>query len=300
MKSTEMPSHVRSRPADREVARAGSAAVRTRANRGGPTSIGHRAANRVVDILELLAASRGGMALREVSAQLEAPKSSLLPLLRALTARGYLEQTRTGEYRLGPQVLELGSGSAARRELADVARPALAELMRRTGETVFLGMLAADGVSVVYVDKVESEQIIRYSAGVGDRRPLHATATGKAILAFMPAQQREAILNTLPLARHTDRTVTSLAALRGSLEETRRTGVCVSLDEMVRGASGVASPIFDRQGRVAGACAIGGPTDRVRPRLRQLAAEVKDTARGISSLLGHRPHEDRKPAGRTP
>jgi DNA-binding IclR family transcriptional regulator len=254
----------------------------------------------VVDILELLAASRGGMALREVSAQLEAPKSSLLPLLRALTARGYLEQTRSGEYRLGPQVLELGSGSAARRELADVARPALAELMRRTGETVFLGMLAADGVSVVYVDKVESEQIIRYSAGVGDRRPLHATATGKAILAFMPAQQREAILNTLPLARHTDRTMTSPAALRGSLEETRRTGVCVSLDEMVRGASGVASPIFDRQGRVAGACAIGGPTDRVRPRLRQLATEVKDTARGISSLLGHRPHEDRKPAGRTP
>ena len=262
-------------------------------------SIGHRAANRVVDILELLAASRDGMALREVSAQLEAPKSSLLPLLRALTARGYLEQARTGEYRLGPRALELGAGSAARLELADLARPALAELMRRTGETVFLGTLAADGVSVVYIDKVESDQIIRYSAGVGDRRPLHATSTGKAILAFLPAAQREALLDTLPLARHTDRTVTSLTALRGSLEETRRTGVCVSLDEMVRGASGVAAPIFDRHGQVAGACTIGGPTDRVRPRLRQLAAEVKETARRISSLLGHRPHEDRKPAGRT-
>ena len=262
-------------------------------------SIGHRAANRVVDILELLAASRDGMALREVSAQLEAPKSSLLPLLRALTARGYLEQARTGEYRLGPRALELGAGSAARLELADLARPALAELMRRTGETVFLGTLAADGISVVYVDKVESDQIIRYSAGVGDRRPLHATSTGKAILAFLPTEQREALLDTLPLARHTDRTVTSLTALRGSLEETRRTGVCVSLDEMVRGASGVAAPIFDRHGRVAGACTIGGPTDRMRPRLRQLATEVKATARRISSLLGHRPHEDRKPAGRT-
>jgi IclR family transcriptional regulator, acetate operon repressor len=262
--------------------------------------IGHRAANRVVDILELLAASRDGMALREVSAQLEAPKSSLLPLLRALTTRGYLEQVRTGEYRLGPQALVLGAGSAAHLELADVARPALGELMRRTGETVFLGTLAADGASVVFVDKAESEQIIRYSAGVGDRRPLHATSTGKAILAFLPVEQREALLGTLPLARHTERTVTSLAALRGSLEETRRTGVCVSLDELVRGASGVAAPIFDRQGRVAGACAVGGPTDRVRPRLRQLAAEVKDTARRISTLLGHRPHEERKPAGRTP
>jgi DNA-binding IclR family transcriptional regulator len=261
-------------------------------------STGHRAANRVVDILELLAATREGMALREVSAQLEAPKSSLLPLLRALTARRYLEQVRTGEYRLGPQALELGAGSA-RQELADVARPALAELMRTTGETVFLGTLAADGVSVVYVDKVESEHIIRYSAGVGDRRPLHATSTGKAILAFLPVEQCEALLDALPLPRHTERTVTSLAALRGSLDEIRRTGVCVSLDELVRGASGVAAPIFDRRGRVAGACSIGGPTDRVRPRLRQLAAEVKETARGISSLLGHRSHEDRKPAGRT-
>ena len=263
------------------------------------TSIGHRAANRVVDILELLAASRGGMALREVSAQLEAPKSSLLPLLRALTARGYLEQARTGEYRLGPQAVELGAGSAAHLELADVARPALAELMRRTGETVFLGTLAADGVSVIYVDKVESDQLIRYSAGVGDRRPLHATSTGKAILAFLPVAQREAIVDALPLARHTERTVTSPAALRASLEEIQRTGVCVSLDEMVRGASGVAAPIFDRHGRVAGACTIGGPTDRVRPRLRQLAAEVKETARSISALLGYRPHDDRKPAGRT-
>ena len=68
------------------------------------TSSGHRAANRVVDILELVAASRDGLALREVSAQLEAPKSSLLPLLRALTARGYLAQGRSGEYRLARRV----------------------------------------------------------------------------------------------------------------------------------------------------------------------------------------------------
>jgi IclR family acetate operon transcriptional repressor len=262
-------------------------------------STGHRAANRVVDILELLAASGEGLALREVSAQLEAPKSSLLPLLRALAARGYLEQARTGEYRLGPRVLELGGAPAAHRELVDVARPALIALMRRTGETVFLGTLAADGVSVVYVDKVESEQIIRYAAGVGDRRPLHATSTGKAILAFLPPEQQEARLGSLPLPRHTERTVTSLATLRASLEEVRRTGACVSLDELVRGASGVAAPIFDRHDRVAGACTIGGPTDRVRPRLRQLAAEVKETARAISSLLGHRPHEDRRPTGRT-
>jgi DNA-binding IclR family transcriptional regulator len=258
---------------------------------------GHRAANRVVDILELVAASRDGLALREVSAQLEAPKSSLLPLLRALTARGYLAQGPAGEYRLGASVTALGAGSPSQRDLADVAHPALVELMRRTGETVFLGTLGGDGLSVVYVDKVESEHIIRYAAGVGDRRPLHATSSGKALLAFLPAEQREWILKALPLARHTERTVTSPAALRATLEEIQRTGVCVSLDEMVRGAAGVAAPIFDRQGRVAGVCTVAGPTDRVRPQVRALSAEARRTAAAISALLGHRTN-GKHPAGR--
>jgi DNA-binding IclR family transcriptional regulator len=258
---------------------------------------GHRAANRVVDILELVAASRDGLALREVSAQLEAPKSSLLPLLRALTARGYLAQGPAGEYRLGASVTALGAGSPSQRDLADVAHPALVELMRRTGETVFLGTLGGDGLSVVYVDKVESEQIIRYAAGVGDRRPLHATSSGKALLAFLPAEQRERILKSLTLARHTERTVTSPAALRATLEEVQRTGVCVSLDEMVRGAAGVAAPIFDRLGRVAGVCTVAGPTDRVRPQVRTLSAEARRTAAAISALLGHRTN-GKHPAGR--
>ena len=258
--------------------------------RGRRASAGaHRAAGRVVDILELVIGARDGLALRELSAQLEAPKSSLLPLLRTLTARGYLEQGPRGEYRLGPRALELGLGRPGHRGLPELARPALRALMQRTGETVFLGTLAADRTAVVFVDKVESEQVIRYAAGVGDRRALHATSSGKVILAFLPAAQRERILRALPLRRYTERTVTSLPALRASLEEVRQTGVCLNFDELAVGAAGVAAPIFDRDGRVAGACAIGGPTERVRPRLKALAAEVKATARAISALLGHRP-----------
>jgi DNA-binding IclR family transcriptional regulator len=248
---------------------------------------GHRAANRVVDILELMARSADGLALHDVSVQLEAPKSSLLPLLRALTARGYLAQGRRGEYRLGAKALDLGASAPARRELAQVARPALAELLRRTGETVFLSALSSDRASIVYVDKLESDHIIRYAAGVGDRRPLHATSSGKAILAFLSEAEREDVLRSLSLDRHTERTVTTLAALRASLAEVRRKGVCVTVDEVVPGASGIAAPVFDRHGRVAGACAVGGPTNRVRPRIRALAAEVKATARALSAQLGH-------------
>lgn len=259
----------------------------SRPERPRRTDGGHRAANRVVDILELMARSAEGLALHDVSAQLEAPKSSLLPLLRALAARGYLTQGRGGEYRLGPRALDLGASAPAQRDLAQVARPALLALMRRTGETVFLSTLSSDRGAIVYVDRIESDHIIRYAGGVGDRRPLHATSSGKAILAFLPEDEREEILTSLSLDRHTERTVTTLDALRQSLAEVRRKGVCVTIDEVVPGASGIAAPVFDRQGRVAGACSIGGPTNRVRPRSRALAGEVKATARALSAALGH-------------
>ena len=265
--------------------------MRTLGARAAVADGGHRAANRIVDILELVAASREGLPLREISAQLEAPKTSLLPLLRALKARHYLAQGRAGEYRLGPGALELGTGAASRRDLVDVAHAPLVELMRRTGETVFLSVLAADGLSMVYVDKVESGHVIRYAADVGDRRPLHATSSGKALLAFLPAEQRERAVSSITLARHTERTVTSVTALRAMLAGIQRTGICVSVDEFVSGAAGVTAPIFDRQGRVAGVCTVGGPTDRVQPQVRAIGAEVKRTAAAISGQLGHRTSE---------
>ena len=171
--------------------------------------------------------------------------------------------------------------------------------MRRTGETVFLGTLAGDGLSVVYIDKVESEQIIRYAAGVGDRRPLHATSSGKAILAFLPPEQREKICKALPLVRHTERTVTSLAALDAALDEIQRAGVCVSLDEMVRGRRRSGRP--DLRSPVAGRRRLcdRGPDRPVRPQARRLAGEAKRTALAISALLGYRAVDDRKSTGRT-
>src|SRR5687768_3022323 len=115
-----------------------------RSTNGTRADGGHRAANRVVDILELLAASPDGLVLRDVSGRLEAPKSSLLPLLRALTARGYLAQGLAGEYRLGPGAMDLGGAAPGPTALLDAARPAVVDLMRRTGETVFVGTLFRD------------------------------------------------------------------------------------------------------------------------------------------------------------
>jgi DNA-binding IclR family transcriptional regulator len=259
-----------------------------RAKKAAPLANGarHRATDRVIDILEVTAASRDGVPLKDLSLRVETPKSSLLPLLRTLSARGYLEQGRAGEYRLGRRALELAVGSQGRRDLVEVARPALDALMRRTGESAFLTALTADATAVVFIDVVESEELIRYTVTVGQRSPVHATASGKAILGVLPDAEREEILRTLPLKRYTDRTLTTLPALRASLDDARSSGVCVSVDEIVRGAAGIAVPVYGRDGRVAGACAVGGPTERMRPRMRQLVGDVKATAREITTLLG--------------
>ena len=147
----------------------------------GTAAARHRATDRVIDILELAASSRDGLPLKDLSVRSETPKSSLLPLLRTLSARGYLAQGRTGEYRLGPRALELAVRSRGDRDLVDAARSPLEALMRRTGESAFLTTLAADLAAVVFIDVVESEELIRYTVSVGQRSPLHATANGKTI-----------------------------------------------------------------------------------------------------------------------
>jgi DNA-binding IclR family transcriptional regulator len=247
----------------------------------------HRATDRVIDILELTAANRDGVTLKDLALGVETPKSSLLPLLRTLAARGYLEQGRGGAYRLGPRAVELAARSSGRRELLETARPALDALRRKTGESAFLTTLADDAAAVVFIEVVETDHLIRYTVNVGQRSPLHASANGKAILAVLPASERESALRALSLKRYTERTITTVPALRAALDEIRAQGVAISIDEIVRGASGVAAPVYDRDGRVAGACAVGGPTDRIRPRTRALAAEVRAAARSISALLGH-------------
>jgi IclR family acetate operon transcriptional repressor len=247
----------------------------------------HRATDRVLDILEFVLSHPEGVALKYLSAELGAPKSSILPLLRALTARGYLEQGRFGEYRLGQKTVEFGSPALARRELPDVTRPVMTELMKRTGEPVFLAMLISDGSGVIYVDRVESDQVIRYAPKLGERRPMHATAAGKAILAFMPTEQREAILKSIPLSRLTEKTITSITSLRAAINATRESGVCINVEEAVRGGTAVAAPIFNRDGQVIAACMLGAPTVRAKPQLKMFAREVKNAAATISRLMGY-------------
>lgn len=253
------------------------------------TSGAHRAASRVLDVLEHL--SRGGqtLTLADLSHRLEVPKSSMLPLLRTLVARNWIEQPTPVSYRLSDRHPIAGRWHAEPLELPKVARPFLERLTHDTGETSFIGVLPPGAENVVYIEKVESPQVIRYSAELGEQRPLHCTAIGLAVFAFLPPASRDELLRTLRLRKFTGRTSVSQTAIKRRLSQVRKDGVIVTLEEYVQGAGGVAAPIFDRNDNVVGALSVAGPADRMRARLNPFIDAVKSSSLAISAALGWRP-----------
>ncbi|KJS06215.1 MAG: hypothetical protein VR73_10310 [Gammaproteobacteria bacterium BRH_c0] len=249
---------------------------------------GHRTANRVLDILELLADMTGNCSLRDMSLALEAPKSSLLPLLRTLTERGYISHDDHG-YQLATKVLELGSGLDTERDLRNLAHAELVALRNLTAESTILARLTSDRKAVIYIDKVEGLHRILAAAKIGETRPLHATSSGRLLLAHMPAAERDATIDALQLTRYTDKTIVDKAELRAEIDRILSQGYCINIDQSVLGHCAIAAPIRDHWGHVIAASVLSAPTDRVKDKLPSLTQALQATASAISRQLGYKP-----------
>lgn len=254
----------------------------------GPTAGGHRTASRVLDILEILASKTASCALRELSHELDAPKSSLLPLLRTLVSRGYITQDRAGEYSLGTRILELSAGLDQQGDLRKIAHQEMLALRNSTSESVILAKLTSDRRSVVFIDNVDSYHRVHASAQVGETHPVHSSSSGRLLLAYMPLAEREAIIETLELTPLTKKTITSKDALREEIERIQSSGVCITVDQTILGRCAIAAPIFNHWGEVMAACVINAPTERVRDDIPALTEAVTACAATISQRIGYR------------
>ncbi|NYT62060.1 IclR family transcriptional regulator [Alcaligenaceae bacterium] len=252
----------------------------------------HRTAGRVLEVFEYLAISGETTTLAALSARMNIAKSSLLPLLRTLVARQWVEQPRAATYRIPAGGLFGGRWFPSRPELEVLARPFLVRLSDETGECSVLGVLPKSGNSVVYIDKVDSPQTICYTAELGALRPLHCTSSGLAVLAFMPSARRNELVGNMSLAKFTDKTVTDKVTLMQRLDEIVREGVAVSIQEFNLGATAIAAPIRDHNGEVHAACALAGPSDRMRANMPRNKEGVKAAAQAISIALGWKPELD--------
>ena len=256
--------------------------IRARRSKSAPVGV----VGKVLRILEALDDSPTGLQLREVAEQTGVNKSTAYRFLAHLENEGYLFRDDVGAYIVGPKLARLGAGVAYHATLRRLSRPTLASLLKKTKETVNLGVL--DGHDVLYLDVMESPHTFRMVSQPGMHRPLNCTALGKAMLAFLPTEQQEELLCTLTFERITRRTIGSLPRLKKELARTVQQGYALDDQETDLGARCVAAPILDESGKVAGAISVSGPVTRIsRGRIRAFASAVKNGARMISMRLDH-------------
>jgi DNA-binding IclR family transcriptional regulator len=241
--------------------------------------------DRAANILKALASGPRRLGVSELSDRLGLPRPTVHGLLQTLHAHGFVEQDRDSDkYQLGPGLLHLGNSYLDLNELRGRSIVSAERLASRVGAAVRVGVL--HGSSVVVVHHVFRPDAAFQVLEVGAQLPAHATALGKALLAFAPAELVDD-LTAEELPRLTRRTLAA-AALRRELEQIRERGVARERDEAVLGEASVAAPIFDHAGHAVGAIGVVGETRSLLPRApsRELVAAVTEAARGISRELG--------------
>ncbi len=235
--------------------------------------------DRALSILDVLRFSHRDLPLGEVAARAGLPKSTTHRLLSTLEIRGFVAQDpETGAYRLGlKHVAPVGAGPEIREVLEGLAT--------RSGETANLGALV--GREVLYVDRADSSQALRWQLGVGSRVPVHCSALGKAILASLPEAE---VAEHLPrrLRRITPNTITDRRALLAELDAVRDRGYAVDDEEFMEGVRCVAVSVFATTGHlVRAALSLAGPAFRLtRDRAVGQIDGLKRAAATVARVLG--------------
>ena len=219
-----------------------------------------KSASRTLHVFEAFADAKCGMSLAELARALDIPRSSCLALLRTFLSRGYLYQVGANGYYPTRKLYDMAEVIARHDPLLARVLPVATALRDKTKETVILGKRY--GEQVVYLAVIESEQQIRYSAHPGDFKPLHGTASGKVLLAALSEKERTHLLQSLPLPRITQRTITT----PGGLEDDLRTGMARGWQyvegENVPDVAAVAAPVA-LNGEVY-ALVVTGPIHRMK------------------------------------
>ena len=235
---------------------------------------GFSAAGRITSILEAFRDDHDALPLSELARRAGLPKTTAHRLVGELVRCGLLERA-DGRLRLGLKLFELGQLVPQQRSLRDAARPVLADLREATRHSVNLGIL--EGSDVVYVDILAGPDSPRLPTRVGGRWPAHATAIGKAILAFSDPGTAQAVIDA-GLGRVSERTITAPGRLRAELDRIRDCGLAYDYEESRPGLVCVASPVHG-PGGVAGALSVSGwsatlKADRAGPAAHTAALTV--------------------------
>lgn len=241
--------------------------------------------DRLVRIIDSFSSSRLSWTLTELSEHLNLPKSTLHRFLCSLEAHGILRQDdESKRWHLGYRLFVWGNLAERSTALRDVARPVMRDLTAQTGETALLTVYHAQ--EVVCVEKVESSHSVRLALDVGSRRPPHAGASSKVLMAYLPDEEVERVIEEQGLAKLCANTITERGELHAELARIRQCQYAQSVEETDVGAWGVATPIRDWEGEVVAAVGVAGPSSRFGEEVAQHYVRCcEKAARRISSAL---------------
>jgi DNA-binding IclR family transcriptional regulator len=250
-----------------------------------PASGGVQSVDRAITVLEILA-RRGEAGVSEVAAELQVHKSTAFRLLETLEDRGMVEQASDrGKYRLGFGVVRLAGAVSARLDVVSQGRQACERLAAEVGETVNIAVLREH--YAVNVDQVRGQATVTTHNWVGQLTPLHATSSGKVLIAYLTSAERAAVLEAGGLPTFTPATITSPEKLETHLALAREQGYAVAVEEYEVGLNALAAPLRDAEGSVVAAVSASGPAYRCTEAwMHEIAPILAATAADISRRLG--------------
>ena len=238
---------------------------------------------RMMTLLDALAASSEPASLKQLASATDLHPSTAHRILAAMTAARFVERQESGAYGLGIRLLELGNLVKSRINLRQVALPFMQALHESIGEAINLG--ARHGDDIVYIERTSSgRSLVRVVYLVGERAQLHLTSLGKLFLAAEPPQQVRDYAKRTGLPGKTPRSLTTLAALEKELDKVRRHGIAYDDEEAEVGLKCVAAPIHDDEGRIVAALSVSAPADRHDAQWATLVRQAADT---VSHALGY-------------
>ena len=234
-------------------------------------------------ILKLISRSPQGLTLSELSHQLGISKSTVHGITAALEELGAVIRDRASRrFRLGTTLFELGRAAYSRIDVKDIARPFMDQLMRKTRESVFLGIRNLDHVTIL--DTVESTNDLKITSPIGTTIPLLAGAVGKVFLAEMEENTVAALLEQ-GLPRFTNRSITDPQVYSAQLQQARQTGHAVDDEEYISGVRAVAAPIRSDGHLLAAVWVVGFTPGMGDEKLQAVAQETRTAAEQISARI---------------
>lgn len=243
---------------------------------------------RGLKLLEWIAESHGSVALTELAQQAGLPNSTTHRLLTTMQQLGFVHQVGDlGHWSIGAHAFRVGSSFLQSRNLLAIVHPVLRHLMESSGETVNLAVLDVSDYQAIIIDQVQCTQLMRMSAPIGGRLPMHASGAGKAFLANLSDEQVASLLHRHGLHGYTHATITSPVHLKEDLALIRKRGYSLDDEEHDLGLRCLASCIYDERHEPFAALSISGPVSRITDdRVTELGAMVIKAAKEVTLAYG--------------